>query len=64
MTTTIDVADQPRDQPVTLPARGPILLRYRERDQRVCGPCRVSVGLAEIYLRMAGYAISGKNGAS
>lgn len=60
MTTVIDVTDHPKDQPVLLPKRGPIDLRYVDQigQRHQPGRGRISVGLAEFELRMAGYTVA------
>ncbi len=54
----IDLTAHDRTQPVSLPARGPLELRYRERDGREILTTWISRGLAETYLRLAGYTTS------
>lgn len=62
MTTIIDVTDHPRGQPVELPKRGPIDLRYTESTgcKHNPGRGRISVGLAQIYLEMWGFTVKGR----
>jgi hypothetical protein len=55
--TLIDLAAHDRTQPVQLPRRGPLELVYTSTDGRRHWP-RVSVGLAVIVLREAGYKVA------
>jgi hypothetical protein len=56
--TLIDLTAHDRTQPVQLPRRGPLELVYTSTDGRRRHWPRVSVGLAAIVLREAGYAVA------
>jgi len=56
--TLIDLTAHPKNQPLTLPRRGPLALRYIDHDGRLALWPRVSRPLAETVLKGAGYQVA------